>query len=194
MTQTDEVWVIDDDKSIRWVLEKALKKAQIKVESFENGNSMMNKLARHQPNAILSDVRMPGIDGFELLKQIKDSYPDLPVIIMTAHSDLDSAVSAYHRGAFEYLPKPFDIKEAIDQVQRACRVSRETQQPDEEGPTLSKEIIGEAPAMQDVFRAIGRLARSNVTVLINGESGTGKELVAKALHNHSQRSDEAFIA
>ena len=194
MTQTDEVWVVDDDKSIRWVLEKALKKAQIKVESFENGNNLMNRLARHQPNAILSDVRMPGLDGFELLKQIKDSFPNLPVIIMTAHSDLDSAVSAYHRGAFEYLPKPFDIKEAIDQVQRACRVSREIEQPDETKPSLSKEIIGEAPAMQDVFRAIGRLARSNVTVLINGESGTGKELVAKALHNHSLRSEESFIA
>ncbi len=194
MNQSDEVWVIDDDKSIRWVLEKALQKAQMQVETFENGENLLDKLARHQPNAILSDVRMPGIDGFELLKLIKDQYPDIPVIIMTAHSDLDSAVSAYHRGAFEYLPKPFDIKEAVEQVKRACRVGREQQQPVETTSKIQAEIIGEAPAMQEVYRAIGRMARSNITVLINGESGTGKELVAKALHNHSLRKDGPFIA
>ena len=194
MTETNEIWVIDDDKSIRWVLEKALKKAQMDVVTFENGDQLLNKLDQHQPDAILSDVRMPGIDGFELLKIIKDKYADLPVIIMTAHSDLDSAVSAYHRGAFEYLPKPFDIKDAIEQVKRACRVSKETQQPADSTSKIQAEIIGEAPAMQEVYRAIGRMARSNVTVLINGESGTGKELVAKALHNHSLRKDEAFIA
>ena len=194
MTETNEVWVIDDDKSIRWVLEKALKKADMEVVTFENGDQLLNKLDAHQPDAILSDVRMPGIDGFELLKLIKEKYSDLPVIIMTAHSDLDSAVSAYHRGAFEYLPKPFDIKDAIEQVKRACRVSKETQQPADSSSKIQMEIIGEAPAMQEVYRAIGRMARSNVTVLINGESGTGKELVAKALHNHSLRKDEAFIA
>jgi len=194
VTETNEVWVIDDDKSIRWVLEKALKKADMEVVTFENGDQLLNKLDAHQPDAILSDVRMPGIDGFELLKLIKEKYSDLPVIIMTAHSDLDSAVSAYHRGAFEYLPKPFDIKDAIEQVKRACRVSKETQQPADSSSKIQMEIIGEAPAMQEVYRAIGRMARSNVTVLINGESGTGKELVAKALHNHSLRKDEAFIA
>jgi len=194
VTETNEVWVIDDDKSIRWVLEKALKKAQMDVVTFENGDQLLNRLDAHQPDAILSDVRMPGIDGFELLKVIKEKYAELPVIIMTAHSDLDSAVSAYHRGAFEYLPKPFDIKDAIEQVKRACRVSKETQQPADSAAKIETEIIGEAPAMQEVYRAIGRMARSNVTVLINGESGTGKELVAKALHNHSLRKDEAFIA
>jgi two-component system nitrogen regulation response regulator GlnG len=194
MTKTNEVWVIDDDKSIRWVLEKALKKAEMEVVTFENGNQLLNKLDFHQPDAILSDVRMPGIDGFELLKVIKERFADLPVIIMTAHSDLDSAVSAYHRGAFEYLPKPFDIKDAVDQVKRACRVSKETQKPVDSHSKIETEIIGEAPAMQEVYRAIGRMARSNVTVLINGESGTGKELVAKALHNHSLRKEEAFIA
>jgi len=194
MQQTDEVWVIDDDNSIRWVLEKALQKAQIKVKTFENGEKIIELLKSHIPDAILSDVRMPGIDGFELLNQINEIYPDLPVIIMTAHSDLDSAVSAYHRGAFEYLPKPFDIKEAVEQVQRACRVSKEKNHPDNDKEQVSTEIIGEAPAMQEVFRAIGRMARSNITVLINGESGTGKELVAKALHKHSLRKDNPFIA
>jgi len=194
MNRSDEVWVIDDDKSIRWVLEKALNKAQINVSTFENGNHILEKLGRHQPNVILSDVRMPGIDGFELLRLIKEKYPDLPVIIMTAHSDLDSAVSAYHRGAFEYLPKPFDIKDAVEQVKRACNVGREKQGTDNSVATIEKEIIGAAPAMQEVYRAIGRMARSNITVLINGESGTGKELVAKALHNHSLRKDEPFIA
>ena len=194
MEQNNRVWVIDDDKSIRWVLEKALSKAQIEVTTFENGQNVMARLAVEQPDAILSDVKMPGIDGFELLQQIKESYPDLPVIIMTAHSDLDSAVSAYHRGAFEYLPKPFDIKEATEQVKRACKVSREANKPKETVTDIQTEIIGEAPSMQEVYRAIGRMARSNITVLINGESGTGKELVAKALHNHSLRKDHAFIA
>lgn len=194
MEHADKVWVIDDDKSIRWVLEKALGKAQIEVVTFEDGNNVMARLAVEQPDAILSDVRMPGIDGFELLKQIKEVYPQIPVIIMTAHSDLDSAVSAYHRGAFEYLPKPFDIKDAVEQVKRACRLSREKQQPEENAERIDTEIIGEAPAMQEVYRAIGRMARSNITVLINGESGTGKELVAKALHNHSLRKDNPFIA
>lgn len=194
MTMSNEVWVIDDDKSIRWVLEKALKKASIEVSTFEDGHQLLKSLEKHQPDAILSDVRMPGINGFELMEKIKVQHPDLPVIIMTAHSDLDSAVTAFHSGAFEYLPKPFDISDAVEQVERACRVSKESQRPVTNENDIEMEIIGEAPAMQEVYRAIGRMARSNVTVLINGESGTGKELVAKALHNHSLRKDEAFIA
>ena len=188
------VWVIDDDRSIRWVLEKALIKAGISVRSFESAEGVMEALRRNHPDAIMSDVRMPGQDGIALLEEIKESYPELPVIIMTAHSDLDSAVSAYHSGAFEYLPKPFDINDAIEQVQRACRVSKESQGQQPEQNDQVMEIVGEAPAMQEVFRAIGRLARSNITVLINGESGTGKELVAHALHKHSPRSQGPFIA
>ena len=190
----NQVWVIDDDRSIRWVLEKALTKAGMQVTTFSNANGVMEALERDQPGVIVSDVRMPGMDGFALLERIKQTYPDLPVIIMTAHSDLDSAVSAYHSGAFEYLPKPFDIDEAVDQVQRACKVSRESRAHAEQQPAAPTEIIGAAPAMQEVFRAIGRLAKSNITVLINGESGTGKELVAHALHKHSPRADGPFIA
>ena len=194
MTDVNQVWVIDDDRSIRWVLEKALTKAGLSVTCFSNANGVMEALERGQPEAIISDVRMPGMDGFALLEKIKHLYPDLPVIIMTAHSDLDSAVSAYHSGAFEYLPKPFDIDEAVDQVQRACKLRRETRASAEHETVAAAEIIGAAPAMQEVFRAIGRLARSNITVLINGESGTGKELVAHALHKHSPRADGPFVA
>jgi two-component system nitrogen regulation response regulator GlnG len=194
MSVSNEVWVIDDDRSIRWVLEKALTKAGMQVTSFSNANGVMEALEREQPEAIISDVRMPGMDGFALLDKIKQSYPDLPVVIMTAHSDLDSAVSAYHSGAFEYLPKPFDIAEAVDQVERACKLRRESRASGEDESTAPTEIIGAAPAMQEVFRAIGRLARSNITVLINGESGTGKELVAHALHKHSPRASAPFIA
>jgi two-component system nitrogen regulation response regulator GlnG len=194
MTVKDKVWIIDDDRSIRWVLEKAFNQADIDVTSFEDANNVMRKLAADQPDAIVTDVRMPGMNGLELLEGINEKYPELPVIIMTAHSDLDSAVSAYEGGAFEYLPKPFDVDEAVDMVRRAVDVHRrklaDSEHDDEETP----EIIGEAPAMQEVFRAIGRLARSNITVLINGESGTGKELVALALHRHSPRADEPFIA
>ncbi len=195
MTEMNRVWVVDDDRSIRWVLEKALQKAGMQVTSFSNATGVMEALEREQPDALVSDIRMPGIDGLNLLKRIQGSYPDLPVIIMTAHSDLDSAVAAYHGGAFEYLPKPFDIEEAVEQVQRACSLRRQATAEEEETPQEQlPEIIGEAPAMQEVFRAIGRLARSNITVLINGESGTGKELVAQALHRHSPRSDKPFIA
>lgn len=193
MTRGPRVWVIDDDRSIRWVLERALSKAAMHVTCFPSGEGVMAALERERPDAILSDIRMPGIDGLALLRQITARYPDLPVIIMTAHSDLDSAVSAFHGGAFEYLPKPFDIDEAVAQATRACRRAR--REAVEDLPLLARpEIIGEAPAMQDVFRAIGRLARSNITVLINGESGTGKELVARALHRHSPRSERPFIA
>jgi two-component system nitrogen regulation response regulator GlnG len=194
VTEANQVWVIDDDRSIRWVLEKALGKAGLEVTSFSSANGVMEALERSQPEALMTDVRMPGMDGFTLLEKIKQSYPDLPVIVMTAHSDLDSAVSAYHSGAFEYLPKPFDIEEAVDQVQRACKLRQEARASAEHETVAAAEIIGAAPAMQEVFRAIGRLARSNITVLINGESGTGKELVAHALHKHSPRADGPFIA
>lgn len=194
MTVINRVWVIDDDRSIRWVLEKALQKAGIQVETFSDAESVLRALDRDQPDAMVSDIRMPGMDGIALLEKIQVNWPDLPVIIMTAHSDLDSAVSAYHSGAFEYLPKPFDVTEAVEQVQRACRLSREAQAKQQPDVINGPEIIGEAPAMQEVFRAIGRLARSNITVLINGESGTGKELVAHALHKHSPRAKGPFIA
>ncbi|MCB1758597.1 MAG: nitrogen regulation protein NR(I) [Gammaproteobacteria bacterium] len=194
MPRSNKIWVIDDDRSIRWVLEKALQKAGMEVKTFADGNGIMDALSRSRPDAIVSDVRMPGIDGLSLLVDINEHYPDLPVIIMTAHSDLDSAVSAYHSGAFEYLPKPFDVHEAIEQVTRACRKSRSQSQETSGAGSGAPEIIGEAPAMQEVFRAIGRLARSNITVLINGESGTGKELVAQALHRHSPRRGRPFIA
>lgn len=195
MTTKTHVWVIDDDRSIRWVLEKALQKAEMEVTCFENGDNISKFLRQHQPDAIVTDIRMPGIDGLELLSLIHNHHPDLPVIIMTAHSDLDSAVSAYQGGAFEYMPKPFDVNEAVDLVKRAIehrnqQINAISHAAAEETP----EIIGEAPAMQEVFRAIGRLSRSNITVLINGESGTGKELVAHALHRHSPRADKPFIA
>ena len=194
MNRAPMVWVIDDDRSIRWVLERALQKAAMDVTCFSNGIGVMEALSRDQPDVILTDVRMPGIDGLDLLRQITARYPSIPVIIMTAHSDLGSAVSAFDGGAFEYLPKPFDLDEAVEQVRRACR----RKEPEEPAPTEAArggtEIIGEAPAMQEVFRAIGRLARSNITVLINGESGTGKELVAHALQRHSPRAAKPFIA
>ena len=195
MSKKTQVWVIDDDRSIRWVLEKALQKADMDVTSFENGLNIADYLRREQPDAIVSDIRMPGMGGLELLELIHSEYPDLPVIIMTAHSDLDSAVSAYQGGAYEYMPKPFDIDEAVDLVKRAIDHHQQAMAAMTEAQTDEMpEIIGEAPAMQEVFRAIGRLSRSNITVLINGESGTGKELVAHALHKHSPRADKPFIA
>jgi two-component system, NtrC family, nitrogen regulation response regulator GlnG len=198
MTGSANVWIIDDDRSIRWVLEKALGQANLNIQSFENGDGVLNRLQREMPDAIISDIRMPGIDGLELLEEINKLYPELPVIIMTAHSDLESAVSSYQSGAFDYLPKPFDIDEAVTLVKRAIAHSLEqrAQQLDKTTEILQKdtEIIGEAPAMQEVFRDIGRLSQSNITVLINGQSGTGKELVARALHQHSPRAKGAFIA
>ncbi|HVL00898.1 MAG TPA: response regulator, partial [Dongiaceae bacterium] len=191
----ESVWIIDDDKSIRWVLEKALNQEGINTSSFETGDSALNKLRNTQPDVIITDIRMPGTDGLGLLAHIRDHHPDLPVIIMTAHSDLDSAVQSYQGGAFEYLPKPFDLDDAVSLVKRAVNHSHEQKASTVEPPiTSSTDIIGEAPAMQEVFRAIGRLSHSNITVLINGESGTGKELVARALHRHSPRSDKPFIA
>ncbi len=192
---TGTVWIVDDDRSIRWVLEKALNRADIDTRSFERGDALLKQLASEQPDAIISDIRMPGIDGLELLSHISEQFPQLPVIITTAHSDLDSAVSSYQGGAFEYLPKPFDIDEALATTQRAlvhARDHKRQQRPTDE--LANTEIIGEAPAMQEVFRAVGRLSQSNITVLINGESGTGKELVAHALHKHSPRANQPFIA
>ncbi|UPQ88033.1 nitrogen regulation protein NR(I) [Vibrio sinaloensis] len=191
------VWVVDDDSSIRWVMEKTLSSANIKCETFADAESVLMALERETPDVLVSDIRMPGIDGIELLKQVHQRSPDLPVIIMTAHSDLDAAVNAYQKGAFEYLPKPFDVDETLTLVERAITHRHEQKQ---EQASLSDdsytppEIIGEAPAMQEVFRAIGRLSRSSISVLINGESGTGKELVAHALHRHSPRASNPFIA
>ena len=189
------VWVVDDDRSIRWVLERALGQAGFSARCFERGDALLERLQAEQPEAIISDIRMPGTDGLELLAAVREDYPSLPVIVTTAHSDLDSAVNSYRGGAFEYLPKPFDIDEAVATVRRAVAHRRELAVPSPPPrPPPSTDIIGRAPAMQDVFRAIGRLAHSNITVLINGESGTGKELVANALHRHSPRSRGPMIA
>ncbi|CAM4277460.1 nitrogen regulation protein NR(I) [Vibrio astriarenae] len=190
------VWVVDDDSSIRWVMEKTLSSANIRCETFADAESVLLALERETPDVLVSDIRMPGIDGIELLQQIQSQSPDLPVIIMTAHSDLDAAVNAYQKGAFEYLPKPFDVDETLNLVERALAHRQEQRQESmkEELDTSTPEIIGEAPAMQEVFRAIGRLSRSSISVLINGESGTGKELVAHALHRHSPRAQKPFIA
>ena len=194
MSAKDLIWIVDDDKSIRWVLEKSLDKAGYSSQSFDSGDAMLKALDESQPDAIISDIRMPGSGGLEVLSTVHDHFPDLPVIIMTAHSDLSSAVQSYKTGAFEYLPKPFDVNEAIAVTSRAVKHAREGRSKSTTSPALeAKEIIGEAPAMQEVFRAIGRLSKSNITVLIKGESGTGKELVAQALHRHSPRADKPYI-
>ena len=198
MNELETVWIVDDDKSIRWVLEKALQKAMMSTRSFQSAKELFVALQQEVPDALITDIRMPNMSGWELLDKIQADYSTLPVIVITAHSDLDSAVSAFHGGAFDYLPKPFDIADAVELARRAC-VHSHQQRELSENPTVLKQneipdIIGEAPAMQEVFRAIGRLARSQITVLINGESGTGKELVAKALHRHSPRRAKPFIA
>ena len=186
------VWIVDDDRSIRWVLEKALQKADIPCKTFSEAESVLQAIMKEQPALILSDIHMPGKSGLEMLAEIKKSYPKLPIIIMTAYSDLDSAVASFQGGAFEYLPKPFDIDKAIELVRRATEESEEEEQtPAEE---TASEIIGKAPAMQEVFRAIGRLSQSKATVLLTGESGAGKEVVARALHKHSPRSNAPFVA
>ena len=192
--KSGHVWIIDDDRSIRWVLERALAQEGVKTTSFETADAVLSRINTQQPDTIISDVRMPGTDGLTMLKKLSEDRPELPVIIMTAHSDLDSAVASYQGGAFEYLPKPFDVDEAVSLVKRALSHAQEqkSQQP-ESVSSPTPEIIGEAPAMQEVFRAIGRLSQSNITVLINGESGTGKELVAHALHKHSPRAASPFI-
>ncbi|WP_432697593.1 nitrogen regulation protein NR(I) [Marinobacterium sp. YM272] len=194
MKTSGNVWVVDDDRSIRWVLEKALTSAGVDTQVFESADDLIKRLDREQPDAVLSDIRMPGTGGLELLDHLQQLNPDLPIIIMTAHSDLDSAVASYQGGAFEYLPKPFDVDEAVALVKRALEHANERKEKvAEQEVDASAEIIGEAPAMQEVFRAIGRLSHSNITVLINGESGTGKELVAHALHRHSPRASGPFI-
>ena len=192
----NKIWIIDDDRAMRWVLEKTFKEEGFEVSSFEEAQSALDQLNQFTPDVILTDIRMPGIDGLSFLSKVKTSHPDLPVIIMTAHSDLESAVSSYQTGAFEYLPKPFDIDEALALVNRAIMHINKLQQQEsaKAAPIQTTEIIGESPAMQEVFRAIGRLSQSHITVLINGESGTGKELVAHALHRHSPRRNKPFIA
>jgi len=192
---TEKIWIVDDDSSIRWVLEKAFNKANISAASFDSASDLLVALDHSQPEIIISDIKMPDIDGMTLLNQINSEHPNIPVIIMTAHSDLDSAVNAYQGGAFEYLPKPFDIDDAIALSKRALTHAREQNAKNnpKDSTAVSVGIIGEAPSMQEVFRAIGRLSRSSISVLINGESGTGKELVANALHTHSPRSKGPFI-
>ena len=201
---TKQVWILDDDAAIRWVLERAMASAQLSCRSFSDGQALLDALAtaemtQAKPQVVISDIRMPGLDGLAMLSLIHQQVPNLPVIIMTAHSDLDSAVQAYQQGAFEYLPKPFDIDQAVALVHKAI-----AQHQTPSAPALNSalgtaqratpQMIGEAPAMQAVFRAIARLASSSIAVLINGQSGTGKELVAKALHKHSPRAGRPFIA
>ena len=187
------IWIVDDDHSIRFVLEKALARESLPVRSFSNTRDVLAALEDDSPQVLVSDIRMPGGSGLELLAKVKERCPKLPVIVMTAYSDLDSAVSAFQGGAFEYLPKPFDVPRAVELIRRAQEESlREAVQ--EERDALMPEMLGQAPAMQDVFRAIGRLSQSMVTVLITGESGSGKELVARALHKHSPRADGPFVA
>ena len=188
------VWIVDDDKSIRWVLEKTLSREQLPFKSFASASDAIAELEHAEaPQVLVSDIRMPGESGLELLKQVKQRFPSLPVIIMTAYSDLDSAVAAFQGGAFEYLPKPFDVDQALELIRRA--IDQSSHQVGASGDVESlPEILGQASAMQEVFRAIGRLSQSSATVMITGESGTGKELVARAVHRHSPRSDKAFIA
>jgi two-component system, NtrC family, nitrogen regulation response regulator GlnG len=187
-----QVWVLDDDKSIRWVFEKALAKANITFECFSNTNEAINKFNHEKPQAIISDIRMPGESGIEFLTKVKNKFPEIPIIIMTAYSDLDTAVTAFQKGAFEYIAKPFDINKVINIIEQALEsISKKI-----DGEVLGDlpEIIGQAKSMQDVFRAIGRLSQSNAMVLLNGESGSGKELVAKAIHKNSHRKNNEFIA
>jgi len=187
------VWIIDDDRSIRWVLEKSLTREDIEYKSFSTADDAISALNREIPQVVISDIRMPGRSGLEFLQMLHEQHPLVPVIIMTAYSDLESAVSSFQSGAFEYLPKPFDINHALEIIRRALEQSnRKSEDAEEMG--IAADILGQAPAMQEVFRAIGRLSQSHATVLINGESGTGKELVARALHRHSPRADNPFIA
>ena len=188
-----QVWVLDDDKSIRWVFEKALTKANITFECFSNTNEAINKFNHEKPQAIISDIRMPGESGIDFLTKVKNKFPEIPIIIMTAYSDLDTAVTAFQKGAFEYIAKPFDISKVVNIIQQALEANNNKNLKGEELGDLP-EIIGQAKSMQDVFRAIGRLSQSNAMVLLNGESGSGKELVAKAIHKNSHRKESPFIA
>lgn len=187
------IWIVDDDESIRWVLEKALARENLATESFSNARDAISALQSTTPQVLVSDIRMPGTSGLELLQTVKEQHPHIPVIVITAFSDLDSAVSAFQGGAFEYLAKPFDVDRAVELIRRALDESLQEVEA-EQTITSTPEILGQAPAMQEVFRAIGRLSQSNVTVLITGESGSGKELVARALHKHSPRASQPFVA
>jgi two-component system nitrogen regulation response regulator GlnG len=187
------VWIVDDDRSIRWVLEKALTREGLPYRSFDNALDVQRAIEDETPSVLVSDVRMPGESGLSLLKKIKAAHPQVPVIVMTAFSDLDTAVQAFQGGAFEYLPKPFDVEQALALIRRAAAVT-EPAPSEDAAASGEREMLGKAAAMQDVFRAIGRLSQSHVTVLITGESGTGKELVARALHEHSLRKGKPFIA
>ncbi|MGE0857975.1 MAG: nitrogen regulation protein NR(I) [Gammaproteobacteria bacterium] len=196
MNRQHEVWIVDDDRAIRWVLERALEKEHIATRSFDSADKVLARLDKFEPDVIITDIRMPGTDGLALLESVQAAHPQLPVIIMTAYADLDRAVAAFRGGAFEYMPKPFDVDDVINIVRRALRKSAAgtgaAETPADNTPV--PEIIGSSAAMQEVFRAIGRLSNSNMTVLLTGESGTGKELVARALHRHSPRSAKPFIA
>ena len=188
-----DVWVVDDDQSVRWVLEKALRQADMEPRSFERAEHLLEAIDDNPPDVLITDVRMPGMSGITLLERLRTTCPDLPIIVITAHSDLENAVAAYKGGAFEYLPKPFDIDEAVELVHKAARLNGDGAETDV-SPNAMASMIGQAPAMQEVFRSIGRLSGSSMTVLITGESGTGKELVARALHDHSPRARRPFVA
>ncbi|WP_025733994.1 nitrogen regulation protein NR(I) [Carnimonas nigrificans] len=194
MSDVAHVYIVDDDRAIRWVLERTLAQPDLVVHSFERADDALEAMERQPPDVLVTDIRMPGMDGLALMEQVRQQVSSAAVIVMTAHSDLDSAVASYQGGAFEYLPKPFDVDEALSLVRRAIAHVRESNVPAQQPEGISAEIIGEAPAMQEVFRAIGRLSHSNITVMINGESGTGKERVARALHQHSPRARGPFIA
>lgn len=196
MNHHHEVWIVDDDHAIRWVLERALAKADIKTRSFDEADKVIERLRNVEPDVIVTDIRMPGTDGMALLDHVNQNHPDLPIIIMTAFADLNRAVAVFQGGAFDYLPKPFDVDDAVTVVNRAVKNSPQSRSVDESSAASDTDaaLIGSAPAMQEVFRAIGRLSKSNMTVLLTGESGTGKELVAQALHRHSPRRDGAFVA
>jgi len=189
----NKVWIVDDDSSIRWVLARALRAEGFDVSDFEDAESALKKLKSDSPEVLMTDIRMPGMSGLDLAKHLHEKHSSIPVIVMTAHTDLDSALASYESGAFEYLPKPFDLDEAVRLAQRAVE-PKEGEVSIEEDLNSEIEIIGEAPAMQEVFRAIGRLAKSNINVMICGQSGTGKELVANALHQHSPRTSKPFVA
>ncbi|MDG2107962.1 MAG: nitrogen regulation protein NR(I) [Woeseiaceae bacterium] len=189
-----KVWVVDDDQSVRWVLEKALKQAGMKTQCFDRTEPLLAALKDEAPDVLITDVRMPGMSGLSLLERLRTTNPELPIIVITAYSDLENAVAAYKGGAFEYLPKPFDIDEAVELVYKAARSVGADIDGTKEAPASMASMIGQAPAMQEVFRSIGRLAGSSMTVLITGESGTGKELVARALHDHSPRAEKTFVA
>ena len=194
MATERQVWVADDDASMLWVLERALQRAGLSVRGFDSGDALLEALGRQRPDAVVTDVRMPGSDGLSVMAHIGREHPGLPVVVMTAHSDLDTTVSAFERGAFDYLAKPFDLDEAVALVRRACD-SAEAAQGAQAAPELADDmLVGQAPAMQALFRAIGRLARTPITVLVTGESGTGKERVAQALHRHSPRARQPFVA